>query len=59
MALSLYGLISSAERDFIINGVNDNMRTDGRTINDFRVIEVNFNEFSDLVSRYLDGNKLY
>jgi len=43
MALSLYGLISSAERDFIINGVNDNMRTDGRTINDFRVIEMETN----------------
>ena len=40
MALSLYGLISDAEKKFIIGGVNEDIRTDGRTCSDFRIIEM-------------------
>ena len=40
MALSLYGLISESERAFIIGGVNEDMRSDGRSCSDFRSIEM-------------------
>jgi len=40
MALSLYGLISESEKKFIVGGVNEDMRTDGRTCSDFRTIEM-------------------
>lgn len=40
MALSLYGLISDAEKKFIVGGVNEDLRTDGRTCSDFRTIEM-------------------
>ena len=36
MSLSLYGLISDSESTFIIDGVNNDCRSDGRTCNDFR-----------------------
>ena len=40
MALSLYGLISDSERAFIIGGVNEDLRSDGRSCSDFRSIEM-------------------
>ncbi len=38
MSLSLYGLISDSESQFIIEGVNNDVRSDGRNCNDFRLI---------------------
>jgi len=40
MALSLYGLISDSEKKFIVGGINEDMRSDGRNCSDFRVIEM-------------------
>jgi len=40
MSLSLYGLISDSESQFIIEGVNSDVRSDGRNCNDFRTIEI-------------------
>jgi len=40
MSLSLYGLISNSESQFIIEGVNNDVRSDGRNCNDFRTIEI-------------------
>jgi exosome complex component RRP42 len=40
MSLSLYGLISESESQFILDGVNSDCRSDGRTCNDFRIVEI-------------------
>ena len=44
MSLSLYGLISDSESTFIIDGVNNDCRSDGRTCNDFRYCLIHFSQ---------------